>query len=250
MISSSLGWRAALLLLSAAFLVVAGGLCVFLPRLPPSMAVGLSKRLTVLRRSNAKVVLPLTVLGMAASYLPYAYSALALQAVGIAGVLVPLMLLLYGAGAVAGNLVTGIATDRWGPVPVLRACHGLMATAFAALWMTGVSGWSSVAVAGAASLTWGASTWMQTPPQQHRLIAATPTEAPLLMALQSSAIYVGIGIGSVLGGVAVAVAPASMFGMAAAGSLLAFVYLTATAGPRRIPRPGPTAGGMADAKGR
>jgi predicted MFS family arabinose efflux permease len=241
LISGWMGWRTALLMLAAAFLVVAAVLYLLLPGLPPNQPIGLKARLAVLRRSNAVLVLPLTVLGMAASYLPYTYSGPALRALGVAEVALPTILFLYGAGAISGNLATGVATDRYGPVPVLRICYVLMGLSLATVWFIGVADAASIAAAGAASFFWGASTWMQTPAQQQRLMTAAPSEGPLLMALQSSAIYVGIGLGTAMGGWVIADLPRSAFGLAAILAALAFIYLEITADAAHSPtrRKGP-----------
>ena len=216
-------------MLPAAFVVVAAVLYFQLPRLPPNQLIGLKARLAVLRRSNAVLVLPLTVLGMAASYVPYACSDPALRALGVAEVALPSILFLYGAGAISGNLATGVATDRYGSIPVLRTCYVGMGLSLAAVWFIGVADTAAIAAAGAASFFWGASTWMQTPAQQQRLITAAPSEGPLLMALHSSAIYVGIGLGTAIGGWAIADLPRSVFGLAAIVAVLALIYLELTA---------------------
>ena len=216
-------------MLPAAFVVVAAVLYFQLPRLPPNQLIGLKARLAVLRRSNAVLVLPLTVLGMAASYVPYACSDPALRALGVAEVALPSILFLYGAGAISGNLATGVATDRYGSIPVLRTCDIGMGLSLAAVWFIGVADTAAIAAAGAASFFWGASTWMQTPAQQQRLITAAPSEGPLLMALHSSAIYVGIGLGTAIGGWAIADLPRSVFGLAAIVAVLALIYLELTA---------------------
>src|SRR5690606_22372177 len=52
-------------------------------------------------------------------------------------------------------------------------------------------------------LLWGGSSWSQTPPQQHRLFAASPEQAPLLVALNAAGIYVGIGLGTFIGGLTI-----------------------------------------------
>jgi DHA1 family inner membrane transport protein len=52
------------------------------------------------------------------------------------------------------------------------------------------------------SLAWGLSSWCQTPPQQHRQIGAAPESAPLVIALNASSIYAGIGAGTLIGGLA------------------------------------------------
>ena len=229
LISQWLGWRAALALVAGLFLLPIVGVLLLLPQVPLSPVIGLRERLAVLRRSQALIVLPLTVLGMAASYLPYAYSAPALTAAGIEPTTLPAMLFLYGVGAICGNLTTGIATDRWGPIVVLRTVYVAMALALAVIWAMSIAEAASMAVIGGASFLWGMTTWMQTPPQQQRLITAMPAQGAVVIALNSSAIYVGIGVGTTLGGLAIATSPRNVFGFAAAAAVLALIYLLSTA---------------------
>ncbi|MGW2544547.1 hypothetical protein ACWC5I_27625 [Kitasatospora sp. NPDC001574] len=82
---------------------------------------------------------------------------------------------------------------------------------------------------GLLTLAWGASSWCQTPPQQHRLIAAAPQEAPLVVALNSSAIYAGIGAGTLSGGLTVHSGAAALYATATGLALLALLYLLLTA---------------------
>ena len=48
-------------------------------------------------------------------------------------------------------------------------------------------------------LLWGGTSWCQAPPQQARLIDAAPSHGPMVVSLNSSAIYVGIALGTTLG---------------------------------------------------
>ncbi|NUP02394.1 MAG: MFS transporter [Nonomuraea sp.] len=223
-----LGWRYALGIVAVACLAVAAGVAAIMPTLPGGPRVGLRTRLNVLRRPAVLTILPLTVLGMAASYTVYAYSVPALRAVGVresAG-----MLFLYGLGAVLGNLAAGYATDRWGARRVLPAAYLVMSVSLGALaWMAAAGAPSLV---GLLVLGWGASSWCQTPPQQHRLIAAAPGESPLVVSLNSSAIYAGIGAGTLLGGLTLPAGAALTFGVGAALAVvaLAFALLTRSAG--------------------
>jgi predicted MFS family arabinose efflux permease len=225
LIGQWMGWRVALALVAAMFLLPILGISLLLPQVPLSPAIGLRARLAVLRRSDALIVLPLTVLGMAATYLPYAYIAPAMTSAGIPAIALPAILFLYGAGAVCGNLTTGVATDRWGPIVVLRTVYVAMALALGLVWLMSRIDAPSVAVAGGASFAWGMTTWMQTPPQQQRLIAAMPAQGALVIALNSSSIYVGIGLGTTLGGLAIATSPRNVFGFAAAAAIAALIYL-------------------------
>ncbi|MGW2223767.1 MFS transporter, partial [Nonomuraea sp. NPDC001684] len=247
-----LGWRYALGAVAVACLAVAAGVYAIMPVLPGAPRVPLRARLEVLRRPAVTAILPLTVLGMAGSYTVYAYSVPALRAVGVEGTAG--MLFLYGLGAVLGNLAAGYATDRWGAHRVLPVAYLVMAVSLGLLaWMAaaGPAGGpavgaaagtavgtaagpavGTVALAGVLVLAWGASSWCQTPPQQHRLIAAAPGEAPLVVSLNSSAIYAGIGAGTLLGGLTLPSGAALTYatGAALAAAALLFALATRSAG--------------------
>ncbi|MFE6871265.1 MFS transporter [Kitasatospora sp. NPDC057692] len=226
------GWRWALGAVAALALLVAAAVAVLLPYLPGNPRVPLRARLAVLRRPAVRAVLPLTVLGMAAAYTVYAYSVPALAAVGLSARGTAWVLGLYGVGAVLGNLGAGLATDRLGGVRVLGVGYAVLAVGLAGLGGLAASGTRAPALVGLLAVAWGAGSWCQTPPQQHRLIAAAPGEAPLVVALNSSAIYTGIGAGTLIGGLAERSGAAVMFATAAGLALAALAYLSLTAGER------------------
>jgi DHA1 family inner membrane transport protein len=228
-----LGWRSALALVAGLCLITAIGVALLLPALPANPPVPLRTRLAVLGNPAVRVILPLTVLGMAAAYTVYAYSVPALSAVGISLSATVWVLALYGVGAVVGNLAAGYATDRWGSVRVLTAGYLTMAAGLGLLGAMAATHTTSPALVGLLAVAWGAGSWCQTPPQQHRLIAVAPQEAPLVVALNSSAIYVGIGTGTLLGGLTVSSGATTMYGAATALAVLALAYLLATAGRAR-----------------
>ncbi|MEU9863726.1 MFS transporter [Streptomyces sp. NPDC047971] len=215
-------WRVALGAVAALSLICAVGVLLVMPHLPGGPRVPLATRLAVLRRPGVVGVLPLTVLGMAACYTAYAYSVPTLKAVGVPQSGVVLMLFLYGVGAVVGNFAAGQATDRVGSVRVLTIGYVVMAATFGLLaWLAGATTHLPVLV-GVLALAWGASSWCQTPPQQHRLISAAPQEAPLVVSLNSSGIYLGIGLGTVIGGLAL---PTGVWLVFLIGGILALASL-------------------------
>jgi predicted MFS family arabinose efflux permease len=227
-IGALMGWRAALGLVAALCLGTAVAAGWLMPSLPGAQPVPLSARLAALRRPGVAAVLPLTVVGMAAAYTVYAYAVPALRAVGISGSGSAWMLSAYGLGAIAGNLAAGVAADRVGPVRVLACGYVLMAAAMAAFALLAATKTHQPAAVALLAVAWGAASWCQTPPQQHRLITAAPAEAPLLMALNASSIYIGIGIGTATGGVLVSSGAAAMFSVAAALAALALGWLAVT----------------------
>jgi len=227
------GWRIALGLVAALSAVVAVGVLLIMPPLPGNPAVPLRARLVALRRPGVLTVLPLTVLGMAACYTAYAYAVPAFGAVGVPESSVTVMLLLYGVGAVLGNLASGYCTDRWGSVRVLTTAYVGMAAGLAVLaWIAEAQVMLPVLV-GFLSLVWGGTSWSQTPAQQHRLIAAAPQEAPLVVALNSSSIYLGIAVGTAIGGLLLAVGPSAMYLAGAGLAVLSLLFLRITARSRQ-----------------
>ncbi|HTN97061.1 MAG TPA: MFS transporter [Nordella sp.] len=199
--STLLDWRASLALVGLVAFAALIGVALLMPRLAGAPQVSLGQRLQLLRRKNVLIVLPLTVLGMTACYVPFAFTLHILEALLIPAALVTAMLLCYGLGAVAGNYASGMMTDRAGPIAVLIAAYLLLTAIFAALLsLSLVQAASHGALVGLLIFGWGSASWSQTPPQQMRLIAAAPEQAPVAIALNSSAIYAGIALGSAIGG--------------------------------------------------
>lgn len=227
-----MGWRGALGLVAALCLATAVVARGTLPSLPGAPRVGLRARLAVLRRPGVAVVLPLTALGMTAAYTVYAYAVPALHAVGIDAAGTPWILAAYGLGALAGNLLTGVAADRAGARPTLVACYLVLATALASLGMLAVTGVHAPPLVALLAAAWGASSFGQTPPQQHRLIGRAPDQAPLLVALNASAIYCGIGGGTALGGLLAPAGAAVMFAVGAGTAVASLAWLLITARAR------------------
>lgn len=158
-----LGWRSALAAVAIVCLVAAAGVAAWVPFVPGNPRVGLATRLAVLRNRSVAKVLPLTVLGMGAAYVVYAYSVPALEAVGISPTSTAWVLFLYGFGAVAGNLASGYATDRWGATRVLTTGYLVMALALALMGTMAATHTRAAWLIGLLAAAWGAASWCQTP---------------------------------------------------------------------------------------
>ncbi|RMI32277.1 MFS transporter [Nocardia stercoris] len=227
------GWRTALAAVAAVCLIAAAGVALLIPRLPGGPAIGVRERFSVLRNRSVLAVLPATVLGMAAAYLPYAYAVPVFGAVGIGAGAVAIMLCLYGFGAVAGNLLAGWSTDRRGAVRVLSTGYLVSTLTFATLAIIAATHTAPVPLVALAAVGWGAASWSQSPPQQHRLITAAPAQAAIVVALNASGIYVGIGLGTLCGGLLVS-EPVTLLSVASVLAAATAGYVRWTA---RDPRP-------------
>lgn len=223
-----MGWRVALLSVGILSGIVAAALALSLPWLDGGRRLRLRARFSVLGHRTVRRVLPVTVLGMAAAYTAYAFAIPAFASVGIGQDGVQWMLFIYGIGAILGAQTSGKLTDRFGGVPVLVAGYTVMAITLVTLAILARSPMVVPYLVGALALAWGASSWCQTPPQQHRLIEAVPQHAPLVIALNSSALYLGISLGTAIGGISGTLEPAWMFLGGAVLAVLASILLLLT----------------------
>ncbi|MGP5292530.1 MFS transporter [Brevibacterium sp. FME17] len=226
--SRFMGWRIALGLVALLCLLIGAGLALLLPNLAGGSRVPLAERLSVLRNPGVRVILPVTVFGMAAAYTAYAYAIPAFDAVGISPDAAQWMLFLYGAGAVTGAQSSGRLTDRFGGTRVLIVGYALMVCTLLAFGSLTLISTVLPILVGILAFAWGASSWCQTPPQQHRLITAAPSEAPLVVALNSSGIYIGIGVGTLIGGLAGSGNATWMFFSGAAIAAITAIFLLST----------------------
>ena len=227
--STLMSWRASLVVVTLLFFLAALATLCSIPILPGNPAVSLRKRLSALRRPGVIVVLPLTVLGMAACYAPHAFMIQLLHAVGVSDVQVTIILACYGVGAVVGNFASGAATDRWTARTVLLAVYSLMIAALGGItWLTLANQHQWLTLVGLLVFGWGVSSWAQGPVQQARLIALAPSEAPLVIALNASAIYLGFAIGSTIGSLTVGLSVGAMLSIATAMAVLALAFAAIT----------------------
>lgn len=107
-----------------------------------------------------------------------------------------LTLALFGLSGVAGTLIGGMVNDRFGPQRSLRVQMAVLGTMMALLPLTQGSWPALVAVL----LAWGTAGFGMMVPQQSRLAALAPAQAPMLLSLNTSMLYLGTAAGAVVGG--------------------------------------------------
>lgn len=213
LLGGPLGYRGVFALVAVVAALGAVSVRLLLPSVAPPPAVGFADRFTPARDPRVLAVLATTVLGCLAVFTVYTFIAPVLAATaGVDGGVLSALLLCYGVGAALGNLLGGRAADRWGTRgPLLLVIAGLTVTlALLPVVATSVPG------AAAAMLVWGLVTWAFNPPVQHRLIALSPRGANLLLSLNASAIYLGVGLSGVAGGALLSVGGPTLLPEAAA----------------------------------
>ncbi|HJQ74991.1 MAG TPA: MFS transporter [Gaiellaceae bacterium] len=221
------GWRSAFFVLAGVAIVVALAAVAFPshderagPDRPPA-------RLDV---RGAVPVLAFTGLWALGSFTFFTYASVVLgRTAGVATTGVGLFLLLFGASGVAGSRVAGRLTDARGPRTTLLLAVPTIAVSLAGLALLSArAGGDALGTAGSAVLIalYGLATWAVTPPQQHRLLASGGDER-LLLSLNASALYAGVAVGAVAGGLILSLGggPASLCWVAAGLELLGLSLL-------------------------
>lgn len=190
-------WRGTFVFVSVLGLLALVGVLVGFPSVPTPPPVGMAERVGALRNPAILVMLLNIAVWMVGGYTLYVYMGPMLEGVpGFAGNSITLIFLGFGVASVVGNVLGGVLTDRIGPTKTLLT--GL-AGGGAGLALTSLFGSSPVGVL-VALMLWSTAGWMLVPAQQYRLIGVAPQLTPILMSLNASAMYLGIGLGAVVGG--------------------------------------------------
>ena len=178
---------------------------------------------SVLKDWRLMMAISFTATFLAANYVVYTYlTPLLSTTMGFERNGITFVLLIFGFGAVFGNLMGGWLTDRIGPprtLMLLAVSQLVLLPVFSALpipvpllylltFLISICGWSFMAA------------------QQARLVRLSPQKANVMLALNAAAIYVGAAVGSAIGG---AVLSAPALGLNALGIVGALTVTSAIA---------------------
>lgn len=113
---------------------------------------------------------------------------------------IALILLVFGCGAVGGNILGGILADRFGWRITLA---GLSVAQMIIMPLFSLLPVSTLALI-CFSFSWSLTGWAFMAGQQSRLISLAGPQAPVVLALNAAAIYIGAALGSALGALIIA----------------------------------------------
>lgn len=191
------GWRGTYVVIG--LIATASGLLLWtrLPRGLKGQPVDLSTWGTLARNRLVLLLLSITALWLGGQFVVFPYVApLLADMAGASGRVAALLFALYGVLGVAGNLAASRLVGTWGPYATSRIFLIIM-MAGALSWLAGAG---NVVAMGMAMGLWGLGFAAFNSMQQARLIAAAPELGSASVALNTSAIYVGQGVGSAIGG--------------------------------------------------
>lgn len=227
------GWRVPLAASAAMAVLAWAAAWVRVPRDVQAGAGNFDGLPALLRRAEVLWVLATTLAYFTAIFTVFSYIGPVLQALSPMGAgMTALTLMLFGCSGVAGTLIGGAANDRFGPHRTQGVQMLLLAAMMLALPLT-AGHWPAMM---AVLVLWGTAGFGMMAPQQSRLAALAPAQAPLLFSFNSSMLYLGTAAGAALGGVAAPlVGFAQLPWVGVSGALLGLLLL-ALSGPRRRAR--------------
>jgi MFS transporter, DHA1 family, purine base/nucleoside efflux pump len=222
LLAGGIGYRGVFALVAAVSLVTALAVRLQLPLMAGSPAVPLRERFAAAADGRVLTVLAITVSGVVATMCVYIYVVpLLTVTTGLDGSIIGALLLAYGLGAIVGNWWGGRATDRFGSARTLFATMAGFMVMIATLPVTA----TTAVGAGLALFVWSVFTWSFNPPVQALLLELAPSGG-LVLSLNASAIYLGMGLAGVLGGVVIDTAGAlALPGVGATLGLVCVVLL-------------------------
>lgn len=168
---------------------------------PPSQPAALAGGGSLRRPGAAAPRLALTVLWSTALYGMYTYLGTGLDGSGFTAERTADVILLYGLAAVCGNLAGGYLADRLGSPLVIGASLSGVAASFLVLQLA----MQMQQFVGPAFALASAAAQLFFPAQQARLAADYPTRRASILAWNNAALFLGISLGSLIGGEAVAI---------------------------------------------
>jgi len=142
---------------------------------------------------------------------------------------ITLLLMWFGAFGLVGNVVLTRVVDRVGPNAAVTVAMALIAASLA-LWPLGVG----LISMGLVLVPWALGCFSSNSAQQARLGQAAPALAPALMALNTSAIYVGQAAGAASGGWLIAHTGYTVLNWAGLAWLAAAIVVSMWAGRRTV----------------
>ncbi|KUL61354.1 MFS transporter [Streptomyces sp. NRRL S-1521] len=227
LVGQTLGWRMTFAIVAALGVVGLAGIAKLVPDLPKPQGVRLRHELAAFRNVQVLLAMAMTVLGFGGVFAAVTYLApMMTDVAGYADSSVTWLLVLFGLGMVAGNLIGGKFADR-ALMPLLLISLGALAVVLALFTFTAHN---KIAAAVTIALI-GALGFATVPPLQKRVLDQASGAPTLASAVNIGAFNLGNALSAWLGGIVIAAglgytAP-NWVGAALAGSALVLAILSA-----------------------
>ncbi|WP_158887099.1 MFS transporter [Amycolatopsis anabasis] len=204
-LGGTFGWRSTMVYVVGLSLVVAAGLALSMPRLAAAPPLTLKQRLSPLRTVPVLAGLVAMMAGGASGLMALVYISPIVRDLSDANSSqLSVLIAVVGIAGIAGAVLGGKGSDRLGPERTLMIA---LVGQVAATLLLAVLGWVwdgkvSIVLVGLLFACWGIGGWALNSPSQVRLTKVAGNAGTEALALNTSALYVGIAIAGAVGGVA------------------------------------------------
>ena len=190
-------WHTPIWLVTGLSLLALIGAALWVPKDIAAPGASFAGLPALLARRDVLSVLLLTLAYFVAIFAVFSYIGPVLQALTpMSREQQSLTLALFGLSGVAGTLIGGAANDRFGARRTLLVQLSVLGATMVLLPLTQGS-WPALM---ATLIVWGTAGFGMMVPQQSRLAAIAPAQAPMLMSLNTSMLYLGTAAGAIVGG--------------------------------------------------
>ena len=229
-IGETFGWAAAFNLIAVLALIAAVWVYAVVPNGVRPAALSLQAWKDVLTHPVLMAMVMVTALFGAGQFTLFSYFTPYYKLrLGASAEEITLMLVWFGIFGLIGNLVLTRVIDRVGPNMAVTVAMSLIACSLA-LWPLG----TSLAAMAVILVPWGLGCFSSNSTQQARLGLAAPALAPALMALNTSAIYLGQAAGAASGGWLIARTGYDWLSWTGLAWMAAAITVSLWAGRRRV----------------
>lgn len=195
--ATAYGWRAMLAAIAVLNAVAAAGVWSRVQDRSAGQRLALGALMQVMRQPTLAAAVAVMLLQMAGLFVSYAMVVPMLEdRFGLSKELVPAALMTFGIAGILGNLLARHLSDRWSADRSVATALVALLAVFAVMFVAP----RAAAAAFVVLILWAIANDLFMPAQQRRLVELAPQLRGLVLALNSSALYVGMSTGSFVGG--------------------------------------------------
>ncbi|WEK05225.1 MAG: MFS transporter [Candidatus Devosia phytovorans] len=202
LVAGFVSWRGSYYMVSGFGVIAALAIWIMLPAGLRGAQLSLRQRIAAVALPGVPGALLTTLFNLAGAFTVIIYLAvITTQSIGLSRELVPMVLLAFGIGAAFGNAAGGQLADRVGARPTVIGAAMLNSLMLVAISLAAhLPAGLVIPVFFVLIVIWGGTGWAFPPAQSSYLLSLSPSNAPLVLSLNASALYLGIAAGSLIGG--------------------------------------------------
>lgn len=221
LVTEQFGWRVIFLFVTVVALIAMALIAWALNPMSGQHAVPLREQVKSLKAPKLFLAQLATILMLAGHFVLYAYFTPYLQeSMQLDANWISIAYFAFGIAAVMGGMLGGVLADTFGNKKAIIIVLVAFAVSLFVLPFSTFSMWVFMP----AMMIWGGISWALAPPLQSYLIASDPKHGDVQQSFNSSAIQIGISLGSAIGGIVIGITQSTAL-MAPIGGVIVLAAL-------------------------